>query len=163
SERKDIYDRYLTELLDKGLAYYAFDTSEEIEAEHEAQVANGETPRYIGKWRDKSQEEIDAARAEGRPETIRFRVPDNTTYTLYDRVRCEISIVSSAISGDFFISKQDGMRTYNFAVGVDDHLMEITHVLRCDDHNANTPKQLMIYDALGFERPTFGQMTLIAN
>lgn len=163
SERKDIYERYLTELLDKGLAYYAFDTSEEIEAEHEAQVANGETPRYIGKWRDKSQEEIDAARAEGRPETIRFRVPENTTYTFDDMVKGEISFESAAISGDFVIRKQDGMPTYNFAVVVDDHLMEITHVLRGDDHIANTPKQLMIYDALGFERPTFGHMTLIVN
>ncbi|AMB93926.1 glutamate--tRNA ligase [Aerococcus sanguinicola] len=163
SERDEIYHKYLNQLLEQGDAYYAFDTAEELEAEREAQRANGEMPHYTGTWRDRSQEEIDQARAEGRPETIRFRIPEGQTYRFDDMVKGEVKFESKDISGDFVILKNDGSPTYNFAVVVDDHLMAITHVLRGDDHVANTPKQLMIYDALGWQAPKYGHMSLITN
>lgn len=94
---------------------------------------------------------------------IRFRVPRNTEYAFKDMVKGDITFESDNIGGDYVIQKRDGMPTYNFAVAVDDHMMKITHVLRGDDHIANTPKQLMIYEAFGWTPPTFGHMTLIIN
>lgn len=163
SERDDLYSKYLDQLLEQGDAYYAFDTSEELEFERETQRSKGEMPRYSGKWRDKSQAEADVARAEGRPETIRFRVPKNQIYKFNDMVKGDIEFESHNVGGDFIILKNDGSPTYNYAVVIDDHLMAITHVLRGDDHIANVPKQMMIYDALGWEIPKFGHMTLITN
>lgn len=163
SERNEIYLKYIEQLIAEGKAYYAYDTSEEIEAEHQAQIDRGEAPRYVGKWRDASEEEREAAREEGRPQSVRFRVPEDGVYRFEDMVKGDIKFESKDISGDFVILKQDGQPTYNFAVVVDDHLMEITHVLRGDDHIANTPKQMMVYEALGWEAPVFGHMTLITN
>ncbi len=94
---------------------------------------------------------------------IRFRVSRNTEYKFHDMVKGEIVFESDNVGGDFVIQKRDGMPTYNFAVAVDDHHMKITHVLRGDDHIANTPKQLMIYEAFGWQAPEFGHMTLIIN
>ncbi|MGM7557688.1 glutamate--tRNA ligase [Aerococcus christensenii] len=163
SERNDIYRKYIDQLIESGAAYYAFDTPEELVAEREEQKANGQTPGYSGKWRDRTPEEIDQARKEGRPETVRFRIPDNSTYTFEDMVKGTITIHGEDVGGDFVILKNDGIPTYNFAVVIDDHLMEITHVLRGDDHIANTPKQMMIYDAFGWKHPHFGHMSLITN
>ncbi|WP_099223713.1 glutamate--tRNA ligase [Listeria costaricensis] len=162
SERLHIYQPLIQELLDKGLAYKCYCTEEELEAEREAQKARGEMPRYGGKCRHLTKEEQDAKEAEGLKPSIRFKVPENETITFKDIVKDEVSFDSNGI-GDFVIQKKDGMPTYNFAVAVDDHLMEMTHVLRGDDHISNTPKQLMIYKAFGWEPPTFGHMTLIVN
>lgn len=163
SERKELYEKYAQQLIDEGKAYYAYDTAEDLEATRQVQKENNERPHYVPKWRDASAEEREQAKAEGRPETIRFRVPDDVDYAWDDIVKHNISVNSDNIGGDFVIMKSDGMPTYNFAVVVDDHEMEITHVLRGDDHIANTPKQIMIYDALGFEHPTFGHMSLIIS
>ncbi|MGR4031424.1 glutamate--tRNA ligase, partial [Bacillus sp. ZZQ-131] len=94
--------------------------------------------------------------------SIRFRVPADRDYTFKDIVKDEVAFHSNDF-GDFVIVKKDGIPTYNFAVAVDDHLMEITHVLRGDDHISNTPKQMMIYEAFGWDIPQFGHMTLIVN
>lgn len=163
SERYDIYQKYIDQLIEQGDAYYAFDTEEELEAARQAQKAAGIMPHYEGTWRDRSDEDIQAARDEGRPETVRFRIPEGETYTFDDMVKGEVSIHSEDIGGDFIIWKKDKSPTYNFAVVVDDHLMEITHVLRGDDHLSNTPKQIMIYQALGWEAPVFGHMSLITS
>lgn len=162
SERNDIYKKYYTELLEKGLAYKCYCTEEEIEAEREEQVSKGETPKYSGKCRHLTKEQQGKLEAEGRQPSIRIRVPENVVYEFNDMVKGEVSFESETI-GDYVIVKKDGTPTYNFAVSIDDHLMDITHVLRGDDHITNTPKQLMIYDALGWERPIFGHMTLIVN
>ncbi|WP_214767893.1 MULTISPECIES: glutamate--tRNA ligase [unclassified Exiguobacterium] len=161
-ERLDLYQKYTDELLEKGLAYRCYMTSEELEAEREAQIARGEAPRYSGAHRDLSQEQEDAFVAEGRTPSIRIRVPESVTYTWNDIVKEDVSFESKDF-GDWVIVKKDGIPTYNFAVVVDDHLMAISHVLRGDDHISNTPKQMMIYDAFGWEYPTFGHMTLIVN
>ena len=163
SERRDVYQPLIDQLLMSNLAYKCYCTSEELEAEREAQRARGEMPHYSGKCANLTPEEQAEKEAQGLEPVIRFRVPRNTSFTFDDMVKGEISFESDNVGGDFIIQKRDGMPTYNFAVAVDDHLMKITHVLRGDDHIANTPKQLMIYDAFGWPRPTFGHMTLIIN
>lgn len=162
TERLDIYKKYWQELLDKGLAYLCYCTEEELEKEREEQMAAGQTPRYSGKHRNLTQEQREAFAAEGRVPSVRFRVPENKTYTFDDMVKGEISFTTED-TGDFVIVKRDGIPTYNFAVVLDDHLMKISHVLRGEDHISNTPRQLMIYEALGFEPPRFGHMTLIVG
>ncbi len=161
-ERLAIYEKYVNELMSKGLAYKCYMTSEELEAEREAQIARGEAPRYSGAHRNLTVEEREAFEAEGRKPSIRIRVPEGVTYKWTDVVKGDVSFESKDF-GDWVIVKQDGIPTYNFAVVVDDHLMKISHVLRGDDHIANTPKQMMVYDALGWEYPEFGHMTLIYN
>ncbi|MDX5474098.1 MAG: glutamate--tRNA ligase [Bacillaceae bacterium] len=162
SERNDIYKKYYEELLEKGLAYKCYCTEEELEAEREEQAVKGENPRYSGKHRDLTEEQRASYEAEGRLPSIRFRVPADKEIKFVDMVKGEVSFETEGI-GDYVIVKKDGTPTYNFAVAVDDHLMQITHVLRGDDHISNTPKQIMIYEALGWEVPQFGHMTLIVN
>ncbi|RFU68653.1 glutamate--tRNA ligase [Peribacillus saganii] len=162
SERNDIYEKLYNELLEKGLAYKCYCTEEELEAEREAQMAKNETPQYSGKCRHLTAEDRARLEEEGRKPSIRFVVPAGKTYQFKDMVKEEVSFESDGI-GDFVIVKKDGIPTYNFAVAVDDHLMKISHVLRGDDHISNTPKQLMIYEAFGWEPPIFGHMTLIVN
>lgn len=162
TERLDIYKTYWQDLLDRGLAYKCYCTEEELEQEREEQIARGEQPRYSGKHRDLTPEQCAAFEAEGRVASIRFRVPEGRTYTFNDLVKGSISF-ESEVSGDFVIVKKDGIPTYNFAVALDDHLMKITHVLRGEDHVSNTPRQLMIYEAFGWEPPVFGHMTLIVG
>lgn len=162
TERLDLYREYWEELLEKGLAYKCYCTEEELEREREEQTARGEMPRYSGKHRNLTAEQQAAFEAEGRIPSIRFRVPEGRTYTFDDLVKGRISFESEGI-GDFVIVKKDGIPTYNFAVALDDHLMAISHVLRGEDHISNTPRQLMIYEAFGWEPPIFGHMTLIVN
>ncbi|GGG05193.1 glutamate--tRNA ligase [Paenibacillus albidus] len=162
TERLDLYRVYTQELLDRGLAYRCYCTEEELEAEREEQTARGETPRYSGRHRDLTEAERLAFEAEGRVASIRFRVPEDRTYTFDDIVKGSISFDTKE-TGDFVIVKKDGIPTYNYAVAVDDHLMKISHVLRGEDHISNTPRQLMIYEALGWEPPLFGHMTLIVG
>lgn len=162
SERNHIYKNYYKDLLDRGLAYKCYCTEDELEAEREAQLARGEMPRYSGKCAHLTEEEREQLEAAGRKPSIRFQVPKGNTYTFKDMVKEEVSFDSDGI-GDFVIVKKDGIPTYNFAVAIDDHLMEITHVLRGDDHISNTPKQLMIFEAFDWEPPIFGHMTLIVN
>ncbi|MCB5935259.1 glutamate--tRNA ligase [Caldibacillus thermoamylovorans] len=162
SERLDIYKKYYEDLLEKGLAYKCYCTEEELEKEREEQIARGEAPRYSGKCRHLTKEDQARLEAEGRKPSIRFRVPEGKVYRFNDIVKGDVSFASEDI-GDFVIVKKDGIPLYNFAVAIDDHLMKISHVLRGDDHISNTPKQLMIYEAFGWEPPTFGHMTLIVN
>ncbi|AKQ71231.1 glutamate--tRNA ligase [Bacillus licheniformis] len=162
SERNDIYKTYYEELLEKGLAYKCYCTEEELEKEREEQAARGGMPRYSGKCRNLTKEEQEKLEAEGRQPSIRFKVPQGEVIRFDDIVKGEISFETDGI-GDFVIVKKDGTPTYNFAVAVDDYLMKMTHVLRGEDHISNTPKQIMIYNALGWDIPAFGHMTLIVN
>lgn len=167
SERKGIYQPLIQELLDKDLAYESFMTEDELNEQREAQKARGEAPRYEYEYEGMTKEEIkakqDEARANGLKPVVRIRVPKNVVYEWDDIVKGHVSFNSDTIGGDFVIQKRDGMPTYNFAVVVDDHMMKITHVLRGDDHVANTPKQLAVYQAFGWEAPVFGHMSLIIN
>ncbi|ULO08069.1 glutamate--tRNA ligase [Paenibacillus sp. 19GGS1-52] len=162
TERLDLYRIYWQDLLDRGLAYRCYCTEEELEAEREEQTARGETPHYSGKHRNLTEEQRVAFEEEGRVASIRFLVPEDRTFTFDDIVKGSISFTTKDM-GDFVIVKKDGIPTYNFAVAVDDHLMDITHVLRGEDHISNTPRQLMIYEALDWTPPLFGHMTLIVG
>ncbi|WP_082235792.1 glutamate--tRNA ligase [Halobacillus massiliensis] len=161
-ERLDIYSKYVEELLERGLAYKCYVTEEELEAEREAQMARGEAPKYSGAHRDLTEEQIRQFEEEGRQPSIRLRVPEGHTYTFNDLVRGDITFEAGDF-GDWVIVKKNGTPTYNFAVAVDDHLMKISHVLRGEEHISNTPKQMMVYEAFGWEAPVFGHMTLILN
>ncbi|HET7579158.1 MAG TPA: glutamate--tRNA ligase [Bacillales bacterium] len=161
-ERLDLYEKHVQDLMDRGLAYKCYCTEEELEKEREEQLASGVAPKYSGKCRHLTEEQRAAYEAEGRQPSIRFKVPQGKTYTFDDMVKGNVSFESEGI-GDFVIVKKDGIPTYNFAVVIDDHLMEISHVLRGDDHISNTPKQLMVYEAFEWEPPRFGHMTLIVN
>ena len=167
SERLDIYQSYINELLEKGLAYKSYVTEEELATERERQEAAGETPRYINEYLGMSEDEkaayIAEREAKGIVPTVRLAVDESGIYKWNDLVKGEIEFEGGNIGGDWVIQKKDGYPTYNFAVVVDDHLMKISHVIRGDDHIANTPKQLMVYEALGWEAPQFGHMTLIIN
>lgn len=162
SERNEIYKKYYTDLLERGLAYKCYCTEEELEAEREAQIARSEMPRYSGKCSHLTKEEQERLEKEGRKPSIRFKVPQGKVYTFNDMVKGTVSFESDGI-GDFVIVKNDGTPTYNFAVAIDDYLMKISHVLRGDDHISNTPKQLMIFEAFDWEPPVYGHMTLIVN
>lgn len=163
SERMHIYQPLIEQLIAEDKAYKCYMSEEELEAEREEQRARGEMPHYGGQHAHLTPEQQAAFEAEGRTPVIRFRVPADVTYQFNDMVKGPITFESKNISGDWVIQKRDGMPTYNFAVTVDDHLMEITHVLRGDDHIANTPKQMMVYEAFGWGVPEFGHMTLIVN
>ncbi|MDD6407167.1 MAG: glutamate--tRNA ligase, partial [Lactobacillus equicursoris] len=167
SERKDIYQKYIDQLLEEGKAYYSFETEEELEAQREEQRAMGIAPHYVYEYEGMTADEIaksqEEARAKGLKPVVRIHIPEGVTYEWDDIVKGHLSFESDTIGGDFVIQKRDGMPTYNFAVVIDDHLMEISHVLRGDDHISNTPKQLCVYEALGWEAPVFGHMTLIIN
>ncbi|MBO1515383.1 glutamate--tRNA ligase [Metabacillus bambusae] len=162
SERNEIYKKYYEQLLEKGLAYKCYCTEEELEKEREEQIARGETPQYSGKHANITVEEQKSLEDQGLQPSIRFRVPANREFRFKDMVKGDISFESEGM-GDFVIVKKDGTPTYNFAVAVDDHLMKISHVLRGEDHISNTPKQIMIYEAFGWDVPVFGHMTLIVN
>lgn len=161
-ERLDIYKKYIDILLEKGLAYKCFCTPEELDAEHERQVAAGIAPMYNRKCANLTPEEVAQKEAEGLPYTIRVRVPEGKTYVFEDMIRGEVSFESEDI-GDWVLIKANGIPTYNFAVVIDDHTMEISHVFRGEEHLSNTPKQMMIYEMLGWDAPTYGHMTLIVN
>ena len=167
SERKDIYNKYIKQLIDEGKAYYSYKTEEELEEQREEQRAMGIAPHYTYEYEGMTAAEIaqkqEEAEKKGLKPVVRIHIPEMETYSWDDIVKGHLSFESDTIGGDFVIQKRDGMPTYNFAVVVDDHLMEITHVLRGDDHVSNTPKQLAVYEALGWEPPKFGHMTLIIN
>lgn len=162
TERLDIYNRYVNDLLERGLAYKCYMTEEELDIEREEQRANGQVPKYSGAHRDLSEEQIKQFEAEGRQPSIRFRVPENKTYTFQDIVRDNITFESSDF-GDWVMVKKNGIPTYNFAVAIDDHLMKISHVFRGEEHISNTPKQMMVFEAFDWEAPRYGHMTLILN
>lgn len=158
----DIYKAIVDGLLAKGLAYKCYCTAEELAAEKERQEAEGKAPMYNRHCLHLSAEELAAKEAAGLPYVIRVRVPENTVYEFNDLIRGHVQFESKDI-GDWVIVKSNGIPTYNFAVVCDDHRMEISHVFRGEEHLSNTPKQLMIYQMLGWDAPIFGHMTLIVN
>ena len=160
TERLSIYERYTRMLLEQGDAYYCFCSEAALEEERQALMAKGETPRYLGRCRHLSEEERASYLRQGIKPVVRFRVPPRQIYVVDDLVRGRVSFESDGM-GDFIIVKSDGLPTYNFAVVIDDVLMGITHVVRAEEHLSNTPRQLMIYEALHFKRPEFAHISLI--
>jgi len=160
TERLDTYQQYTEKLLAAGHAYQCYCKEEELEAERQLLLEKGEMPRYSGRCLQLSADDKEKLAAEGRKPAIRFRVPENKQIVFSDLVRGTVSFESSGI-GDFVIVKSDGIPVYNYAVVLDDALMHITHVIRAEEHLSNTPRQILIYDALGFDKPAFGHISLI--
>ena len=162
-EKLDIYKQYAQKLIDMGVAYECYCSEEELAEMKEEQLSNGvKSFKYNRHCLNLTEEEKEKYRKEGRKPTIRLKMMENHIFKFNDLVRGEITFNSNDI-GDFVIMKSNGIPTYNFAVVIDDHLMEITHVLRGEEHLSNTPKQLQIYEYFGWEAPKFGHMTIIVN
>ncbi len=159
SERKESYRKYLQKLLDENLAYYCFCTEEELEAKRQEQMSRGEVPKYNGKCAGLAASEAKNKIAKGEKAVIRFRSPAKKV-SFEDLIRGEVEFDSSLL-GDFVIAKDLDNPLYNFAVVVDDHEMEITHVIRGEDHISNTPKQILMQEALGFPHLKYAHLPLI--
>jgi len=162
TDRLALYREYTDKLLNSGHAYYCYCTEEELEQERQALTAKGETPRYLGKCRELTSEQRAAFEIEGRRPVVRFRVPVGQAIHIKDQVRGDVVFESDGI-GDYVIVKSDGIPTYNFAVVIDDMTMNITHVIRGEEHLSNTPRQVLIYQALGLSVPEFAHISLILN
>lgn len=168
SERMDLYRQAVQTLLDKGLAYHCYCTSAELDAMREAQKAKGEAPRYDNRHRNLTAEQKAAFEAEGRKPVIRFKIEDGRGISWTDLVRGQVTWQGKDLGGDMVIaraasSQEMGQPLYNLVVVVDDIDMAITHVIRGEDHIGNTPKQILLYEALGATLPEFGHTPLILN
>ncbi|WAL59445.1 glutamate--tRNA ligase [Thermocoleostomius sinensis] len=168
TKRMDLYQQKVQELLDKGLAYRAYDTPEELDAMREAQKARNEAPRYDNRHRNLTPEQEAALVAEGRKPVIRFKIDDDREITWIDLVRGKVTWKGRDLGGDMVIARAADAETigqplYNFVVVVDDIDMGITQVIRGEDHIGNTPKQILLYEALGATVPEFGHTPLILN
>ncbi len=163
SEKLELYREYAEKLVQEGKAYYCYCSEEELAERKEAALAAGvAAPQYDGKCLHLTPEEIEAYKLEGRKPTIRIKMEKEKDIIVNDLVRGKVEFNTRDI-GDWVIIKSNGIATYNFAVVIDDHIMEITHVLRGEEHLSNTPKQIQVYDYFGWEAPEFGHMTLIIN
>jgi nondiscriminating glutamyl-tRNA synthetase len=160
SERLHLYQSYASELLNAGSAYYCFCSTAQLEADRQAALASGRPAHYAGTCRRLSKEQAAARMAAGERPAIRFRVPQDDDVVFTDVVRGEVRFQADVI-GDPVIVRADGHPAYNYAVVVDDALMEVTHVIRGEDHISNTPRQLLLYEALGFTPPTFAHLSMV--
>ncbi len=167
SKRLDLYGQAIQTLLDKGFAYRCYTSEGELEEMREAQKARKEAPRYDNRHRNLTPEQQTAYEAEGRRPVIRFKIDDDREIAWNDLVRGRVSWKASDLGGDMVIARASdnpiGQPLYNLAVVVDDIDMQITHVIRGEDHIANTAKQILLYEALGTTVPEFAHTPLILN
>ena len=160
SERLHLYQSYAKELLTGGQAYHCFCSAAQLDAERQEALAAGRPAQYAGTCRRLSRDQAAARVAAGERPAIRFRVPDGRDVVFADGVRGDVRFHTDVI-GDPVIVRADGHPAYNFAVVVDDALMEVTDVIRGEDHISNTPRQLLLYEALGFTPPRFAHLALV--
>ena len=160
TERLGTYKKYTDQLLSEGKAYYCYCTEEELDAERKQQMERGETPRYAGHCRRLTEAQRQEFEAQGRKPVVRFLVPEHQQIVFTDLVRGTVSFESDGV-GDFVIVKSDGIPVYNYAVVIDDALMAVSHVIRAEEHLSNTPRQILLYQALDFPMPQFGHVSLI--
>ncbi len=159
SERRASYAQHAHQLIDQGHAYYCFCSPEQLEEERQAALKAGRQPMYSGRCRKRPREEAARKIAEGQPASIRLKIGGGA-FTWNDLVH-GLTTFSSEVIGDFVLMRSDGNPAYNFAVVIDDHLMQISHVIRGDDHISNTPRQLALYEAFGWEPPQFAHLSTI--
>jgi nondiscriminating glutamyl-tRNA synthetase len=160
SERLHLYASYANELLASGHAYHCFCSPARLEADRQADLAASRPPRYRGTCRSLTPEDARRRVDAGERPVVRFKVPENVEVSFPDLVRGEVTF-SSEVIGDFVLVRSDGRPAYNFAVVVDDALMAITHVIRGEDHISNTPRQVLLYQSLGFTLPEFAHLSLV--
>ena len=162
-ERLPRYAEAAARLLAQDRAYHCYCTPAELEAERKVQEAARRSPRYSGRCAHLSVAERAAFEAEGLRPVIRFRIPEGRVIAFDDIVRGYVEIDTDALGGDLVIVRSDGTPLYHFTVAVDDAAMEITHVIRGEDHLSNTPKHILLFEALGVPIPRFGHLPLILN
>lgn len=160
SERLDLYKKYADQLLESGHAYKCFCTQERLEDLREKQRAAGENPKYDGHCRSLGTEEAKKRSAAGEPYVLRLRLPENTDIVFDDIIKGEVRVNTDDLD-DQVLMKSDGFPTYHMAVVIDDHDMEITHVLRGDEWTISTPKHIYLYQALGWEPPKYVHLPVI--
>ena len=158
SQRDAIYTKYIRQLLDEGKAYKCYMSKDELQALRERQIANKERAMYDGRYRD-----FDGTPPEGVAPVIRIKAPQSGEIVVKDGIKGDVSFQAEDILDDFIIARADGTPTYNFVVAVDDALMGVNEVIRGDDHLSNTPKQIVVYEALGFDIPMFYHVPMIHN
>lgn len=158
SERFDLYKSYVQKLLDAGKAYKCYMSKEELDKLREEQTARKERPHYDGRYRD-----FTGTPPEGVAPVIRIKAPTDGVVSFVDGVKGEVSFNAADMLDDFIIARSDGTPTYNFVVVIDDALMGVNEVIRGDDHLSNTPKQIILYEALGFDVPKFYHVPMILN
>ncbi|MDH4944311.1 glutamate--tRNA ligase [Sulfurimonas sp. C5] len=158
SQRDDIYAKYIEQLLNEGKAYKCYMTKEELETLRETQMANKQRAKYDGRYRD-----FEGTPPEGIDPVIRIKAPESGEIVVRDGVKGDVVFKAEDILDDFIIARADGSPTYNFVVAIDDALMGINEVIRGDDHLSNTPKQIVVYEALGFDIPKFYHVPMIHN
>ncbi len=160
SQRLPLYQEHARKLLEEGRAYPCYCTPEELEAKRKQALAEKRTPQYDGTCRHLTPQERERLEAEGRRPALRFVSPKEGTTVVEDVIRGPVEFRNEEID-DFIILRSDGRPTYNFAVVVDDLTMGITHVIRADEHLKNTPKQILIYRALGADLPVFAHVPMV--
>ena len=159
SQRTELYEYHLGRLKEKGLVYPCYCTEEELDLERKRQMGRGHMPRYGGKCKKLTQDEVKKLDATGKTSVLRFAVPPGEI-VMQDEVRGEVTFPDDQL-GDFVLTRSDKSPTYNFTVVVDDALMKVTHVIRGEDHLSNTPKQILLYEALGFTPPKWAHLSII--
>ncbi|MCR4323108.1 MAG: glutamate--tRNA ligase [Candidatus Azambacteria bacterium] len=159
SERKDLYRTHLESLLERNLAYHCFCTKEDLEAQKNYMIASGIPPKYSGQCGALEKDDVARRITGGVPSVIRFKTPTRKL-SFIDVIKGKIEVDTELI-GDFTIAKSVEEPLYNFTAAVDDELMEISHVIRGEDHISNTPKQILIQEALGFHAPSYAHLPLI--
>jgi glutamyl-tRNA synthetase len=160
SERLHIYRAHAGELMGGDRAYHCFCTEEQLEMDRYRALRAGLPPKYVGRCRNLSRAEAERRIAGGESAVVRFRVPSSRDVAFDDIVRGEVRF-SSDVIGDPVLLRSDGVPAYNFAVVVDDALMQITHVIRGEDHISNTPRQLLLYEAFGWTPPRFAHVSMV--
>jgi len=163
SQRRDVYDKYVKQLLDEKKAYYCFDTPDELQAMRKQAEAQKKSFIYPRPEEFPGDSVAEKMRGQGRPVTVRFAVPRDEPFVVEDIVRGQVKFAAGEI-GDFIIQKSDGFPTYNFACVVDDKLMGVTHIIRGQEHLMNTPGQQALWEALGFgEFPKYAHMSVTVS
>ena len=163
TEKIDHYMEIAEKLVNDGKAYWAYETPEELTALKDEQRQVNQAIRYDNRGRNQTKEQIDAYKAEGRKPSLRFIIDDAQQIKWTDGIRGEITFNAAELGGDMIIVKSNGVAIYNFAVVVDDIDMEMTHVIRGEDHISNTAKQILIYQALGKKHPEFSHVPLMQD
>src|SRR5450631_4008698 len=162
-QRMARYREAANRLLTEGKAYYCYCSAEELAAERGRQEAAREAARYNGRCADLSEAERGAFEAEGRKPVVRFRIAGSRVIAFDDIVRGHVEIDTDALGGDLVILRSDGTPLYHFTVAVDDAAMKISHVIRGEDHLSNTPKHILLFEAMGAPIPQFAHLPLILN
>jgi glutamyl-tRNA synthetase len=155
-----VYQKYVDQLLSEGKAYRCYCTPEELDEMRKKAMAEKKPPRYDGRCCHLSMEERQQKEAQGRRAVIRFKRPIDQTVKLHDLIAGDVQFDPTLLD-DFVIMKASGVPTYNFACVIDDHRMDITHVIRGNDHLSNTPRQVQLYEAFGWTPPVFAHLSMI--